>query len=144
LVAAAVDPRTRADHTIQTSRRAGIADVAVLAYHEHALGAGCDAQAAAYIEAGLPNGGTIFGVEIDRNIVSASLRALTASPDVPAMHDGRRPLPVVGLYPNPEEVQSRGAGNAPKATAAVKMSPVARGQADSCTAARKSLFNLFV
>jgi 2-isopropylmalate synthase len=50
----------------------------VLAYHEHALGAGSDAQAAAYIEAGLPNGRTSFGAGIDRNIVSASLRALTS------------------------------------------------------------------
>ena len=58
--------------------RAGIADIAVLAYHEHALGAGSDAQAAAYVEAGLPNGTTLFGVAIDRNIVSASLRALTS------------------------------------------------------------------
>ena len=65
------------DAFVDALRRAGIADIAVLAYHEHALGAGSDAQAAAYIEAGLPSGGTIFGVGIDRNIVSASLRALT-------------------------------------------------------------------
>src|SRR5438874_330004 len=32
--------------------RAGIADIAVRAYHEHALGAGSDAQAAAYVEVG--------------------------------------------------------------------------------------------
>jgi 2-isopropylmalate synthase len=59
-------------------RRAGIADIAVLSYHEHALGAGADAQAAAYVEAGLPDGKTIFGVGIDRDIVSASLRAVTS------------------------------------------------------------------
>jgi 2-isopropylmalate synthase len=58
--------------------RSGIADIAVLDYHEHALGAGSDAQAAAYVEAGLPDGRTIFGVAMDRNIVSASLRALTS------------------------------------------------------------------
>jgi 2-isopropylmalate synthase len=59
-------------------RRADIADIAVLSYHEHALGAGSDAQAAAYVEAGLPDGRTIFGVGIDRDIVRASLRAVTS------------------------------------------------------------------
>jgi 2-isopropylmalate synthase len=66
------------DAFVDALRRAGIADIAVLAYHEHALGAGSDAQAAAYVEAGLPSGRTIFGVGIDRNIVRASLRALTS------------------------------------------------------------------
>jgi 2-isopropylmalate synthase len=59
-------------------RVAGIADITVLAYHEHALGAGSDARAAAYVEAGLPDGRTIFGVGMDRDIVSASLRAVTS------------------------------------------------------------------
>jgi 2-isopropylmalate synthase len=59
-------------------RRAGIADIAVLSYQEHALGAGSDAQAAAYVEAGLPDGTTIFGVGVDGDIVRASLRALTS------------------------------------------------------------------
>jgi 2-isopropylmalate synthase len=59
-------------------RGAGLADIAVLSYHEHALGAGSDARAAAYVEAGLPDGRTIFGVGIDRDIVRASLRALTS------------------------------------------------------------------
>jgi 2-isopropylmalate synthase len=64
------------DGFVDALRRAGIADIAVLAYHEHALGAGSDAQAAAYVEAGLPDGRTIFGVGIDRDIVKASLRAV--------------------------------------------------------------------
>jgi 2-isopropylmalate synthase len=59
-------------------RVAGIADITVLAYHEHALGAGSDARAAAYVEAGLPDGRTIFGVGMDRDIVSASLRSVTS------------------------------------------------------------------
>jgi 2-isopropylmalate synthase len=59
-------------------QRSGIADISVLSYHEHALGAGSDAQAAAYVEAGLPDGRTMFGVGMDRDIVSASLRALTS------------------------------------------------------------------
>jgi 2-isopropylmalate synthase len=66
------------DAFVDALRRAGIADIAVLAYHEHSLGAGSDAQAVAYVEAGLPNSRTIFGVGMDRNIVSASLRALTS------------------------------------------------------------------
>ncbi|HEX3942970.1 MAG TPA: 2-isopropylmalate synthase [Rhizomicrobium sp.] len=59
-------------------RRANLADIAVLSYHEHALGAGSDAQAAAYVEAGLPDGTTFFGVGIDQDIVRASLQALTS------------------------------------------------------------------
>jgi 2-isopropylmalate synthase len=66
------------DGFVDALRRAGIADIAVLAYHEHALGAGSDAQAAAYVEAGLPDGRAIFGVGIDRDIVRASLRAVTS------------------------------------------------------------------
>src|SRR3982074_3747050 len=66
------------DAFVDALRRARLADIAGLAYHEHALGAGSDAQAAAYVEAGLPNGRTVFGVGIDRNIVTASLRALTS------------------------------------------------------------------
>src|SRR5882757_5380925 len=64
------------DAFVDALRRAGIANIAVLAYHEHALGAGSDAQAAAYVEAGLPDGKTIFGAGIDRDIVRASLRAV--------------------------------------------------------------------
>jgi 2-isopropylmalate synthase len=66
------------DAFVDALRRAGIAEIAVLAYHEHALGAGSDAQAAAYLEAGLADGRTIFGVGIDRDIVRASLRAVTS------------------------------------------------------------------
>jgi 2-isopropylmalate synthase len=58
-------------------QRAGLADIAVLSYHEHALGAGSDAQAAAYVEAELPDGTAFFGVGIDQDIVRASLQALT-------------------------------------------------------------------
>jgi 2-isopropylmalate synthase len=66
------------DAFVDALRRGGIAEIAVLAYHEHALGAGSDAQAAAYLEAGLPDGRMIFGVGIDRDIVRASLRAVTS------------------------------------------------------------------
>jgi 2-isopropylmalate synthase len=66
------------DAFVDALRRAGIADIAVVEYHEHSLGAGSDAKAAAYVEAGLPDGRVIFGVGMDRNIVNASLRALTS------------------------------------------------------------------
>jgi 2-isopropylmalate synthase len=66
------------DAFVDALRRAGIADIAVVDYHEHSLGAGSDAQAAAYVEAGLPDGRVFFGVGMDRNIVNASLRALTS------------------------------------------------------------------
>jgi 2-isopropylmalate synthase len=51
------------------------ADVQVLDYHEHALGAGAQARAAAYIELRV---GTqvLFGAGIDANIVNAPLKAL--------------------------------------------------------------------
>ncbi|NML14235.1 2-isopropylmalate synthase [Azohydromonas caseinilytica] len=51
------------------------ADLQVLDYHEHALGAGAQARAAAYIEL---RAGTqvFFGAGIDANIVNASLKAL--------------------------------------------------------------------
>jgi 2-isopropylmalate synthase len=53
-------------------------EVRVLDYAEHALSAGGDAQAAAYVEANV--GGTVvWGVGIDANIVTASLRAVVAA-----------------------------------------------------------------
>ncbi len=51
------------------------ADVQVLDYHEHALGAGAQARAAAYIELRV-GAQVLFGAGIDANIVNASLKAL--------------------------------------------------------------------
>jgi 2-isopropylmalate synthase len=50
--------------------------VRVLDYHEHAVGAGADAQAVAYLEMRIDESQTLFGVGIDANIVSASLKAI--------------------------------------------------------------------
>ncbi|MDB5846895.1 MAG: 2-isopropylmalate synthase, partial [Rhodoferax sp.] len=50
--------------------------VRVLDYHEHAIGAGADARAVAYLELRLNEKETWFGVGIDANIVSASLKAI--------------------------------------------------------------------
>ncbi|MEB2286216.1 MAG: 2-isopropylmalate synthase [Myxococcales bacterium] len=52
------------------------ADVRVIDYHEHALGAGGAATAVAYVEVAVGNGPTTFGVGRDPNIITASLRAV--------------------------------------------------------------------
>ena len=53
-------------------------DVRVLDYNEHALTAGTDAQAAAYVEGEI--GGSVFwGVGIDTNTVTASMRAVLSA-----------------------------------------------------------------
>ena len=53
-------------------------EVRVLDYAEHAMSAGGDAQAAAYVEADV-DGATFWGVGVDANIVTASLQALAAA-----------------------------------------------------------------
>ena len=50
----------------------------MLDYHEHAIGSGSDAQAVAYLELRIGDAITLFGVGIDANIVSASLKAITS------------------------------------------------------------------
>ncbi|HEU4368636.1 MAG TPA: alpha-isopropylmalate synthase regulatory domain-containing protein, partial [Methylomirabilota bacterium] len=47
-------------------------------YNEHALGEGADARAAAYVEAKV-GGKTRWGVGVDANIVTASLRAVVSA-----------------------------------------------------------------
>jgi 2-isopropylmalate synthase len=71
-------------------RDCGIA-LTVLDYHENAVGAGADAQAAAYVQirGTGPNGaargaaqgadGTLFGVGLDSDIVTASLKAVASA-----------------------------------------------------------------
>ncbi|AEG93390.1 2-isopropylmalate synthase [Ramlibacter tataouinensis] len=49
----------------------------VLDYHEHAIGEGANAQAVAYLELRVGNR-TLFGVGMDANIVSASLKAIVS------------------------------------------------------------------
>ncbi len=51
--------------------------IRVLDYHEHAIGAGAAAQAVAYLELRI-NDQTLFGVGMDGNIVSASLKAIVS------------------------------------------------------------------
>jgi len=52
--------------------------VRVLDYHEHAIGAGANAQAVAYLELRINEEHTVFGVGMDANIVSASLKAIVS------------------------------------------------------------------
>ncbi len=58
-------------------------DVRVLDYHEHALSSGGDAIAAAYVECSVVNSGgdteVLWGVGLDANIVTASLRAVISA-----------------------------------------------------------------
>ena len=52
----------------------GVAD-----YHEDAVGAGADAQAAAYVQIESPGNGPLFGVGMDSDIVTASLKAVASA-----------------------------------------------------------------
>ncbi len=54
-------------------------DISVQNYHEHAVGQGADATAVSYVEIKAPNGGVMFGVGRDPNIVAASLRAIVSA-----------------------------------------------------------------
>lgn len=55
--------------------RATSQNVRVLDYHQHAIGSGSNAQAVAYLELRVGEQ-TVFGVGVDANIVSASLKAI--------------------------------------------------------------------
>ncbi len=54
-------------------------EMEVTDYHEHAVGAGADAMAVAYVEVRAADGRTLFGAGMDKNIVTASLRAVTSA-----------------------------------------------------------------
>ncbi len=54
-------------------------DFEVLDYVEHALGSGIDAKAAAYIECKLPDGRSGWGVGIDEDVATASVRAILSA-----------------------------------------------------------------
>ena len=53
---------------------AGVA-LDVIDYNEHAIGHGADAQAAAYLECRTADGRTVFGVGLDPDVATASVRA---------------------------------------------------------------------
>ena len=51
-------------------------DLEIVDYSEHAIGHGSDVQAAAYVEVRTGDGRTVFGVGIDADVATASVRAL--------------------------------------------------------------------
>jgi len=63
---------------VDALKLAGIA-VELTDYTEHALGEGADAKAAAYVEARVNGNKTRWGVGLDANIVTASLRAVVSA-----------------------------------------------------------------
>jgi 2-isopropylmalate synthase len=54
-------------------------ELEVLDYSEHALGTGTDARAATYIECVTPEGRTVWGVGIDQDVATASVRAILSA-----------------------------------------------------------------
>ena len=58
---------------------AGAPALDVLDYQEHAIGHGADASAAAYVECRTPDGGTVWGVGIDADVATASVRAVLSA-----------------------------------------------------------------
>jgi 2-isopropylmalate synthase len=59
-------------------RRSGVA-LEFLDYREHAVTSGSASKAAAYVQVRAPNGGSLFGVGLDENIVTASLQAVASA-----------------------------------------------------------------
>jgi 2-isopropylmalate synthase len=88
------------DAFVQALQRATGVPLAVLDYHEHAIGmgtgSGASARAAAYLELRIADTRTLFGVGIDGNIVTASMKAVVSGllrsgawagqPELPAAH----------------------------------------------------------
>jgi 2-isopropylmalate synthase len=66
------------DAFVHALREGTGADVHVLAYHEHATGTGEDATAVAYVQLRAGDR-TVYGVGLDANIVTATLKAVTAA-----------------------------------------------------------------
>ena len=87
-------------------------DVRVLDYHEHALSAGGDARAAAYVECAVGER-VLWGVGLHESIVKASLRAIMSAVNR-AERDarGRRLTPHVGPRVRPRDGRRRPGGAA--------------------------------
>jgi 2-isopropylmalate synthase len=76
-----------------TALRTGLGlPIHVLNYHEHAIGAGEDAMAVAYVQLRVGSDRTIYGVGRDANIVTATLRALVSAVNR-GVHAGAMQLP---------------------------------------------------
>ncbi|KPF87094.1 2-isopropylmalate synthase [Novosphingobium sp. AAP83] len=59
-------------------------DIDITDYTEHALGAGSNARAAAYVECKMPDGRTLWGVGIDEDVATASARAVLSAANAAA------------------------------------------------------------
>ena len=64
------------DAFVQALSQAVGRSVRVLNYAEHAIGEGANAKAIAYVELRVDESQVVYGVGVDANIVSASLRAI--------------------------------------------------------------------
>ncbi len=64
---------------VDALQRATGCAIEVLDYHEHAMHAGAQAQAAAYLELRINGSRTLCGVGIDANIVTASMKAVVSA-----------------------------------------------------------------
>ena len=65
-------------------------ELTVVDYREHAIGAGADAQATAYVQIRDPGDTTLYGVGIDGNIVTASLKAVASAATRVSQPTGRQ------------------------------------------------------
>ncbi len=64
---------------VDALQRACDIELTVVDYREHAIGAGADAQATAYVQVRDAGDATLYGVGIDGNIVTASLKAVASA-----------------------------------------------------------------
>jgi 2-isopropylmalate synthase len=78
------------------SRAIGAA-VKVADYHEHSIGGGAQARAAAYLEVRVGDGPALFGVGIDENIVNASLQAVLSAVARAGALQGLQPAVAAGV-----------------------------------------------
>ena len=69
------------DAFVAALRSEGLFPGRIIDYHEHAIGSGSDAAAAAYIAAETDNGRVVWGVAAHPSIVSASLQAIISAAD---------------------------------------------------------------
>jgi 2-isopropylmalate synthase len=64
---------------VDALRRSCNLELIVLDYHEEAVSAGADAQAAAYVQIRGDDASTLYGVGMDNDIVTASLKAVASA-----------------------------------------------------------------
>ncbi len=69
------------DAFVGALRNAGGLDVHVQNYHEHSVGAGEDATAVSYVQLRIGDDRSVYGVGLDPNIVTATLKAVVSAID---------------------------------------------------------------